>query len=50
MRRAHALPYADGYFDCLLSVDAYHYFGTADLYLDYYAPFVRVVARRAESD
>ena len=47
---AHALPYADGYFDCLLSVDAYHYFGTADLYLDYYAPFVRVVARRAESD
>ena len=27
---AHALPYADGYFDSLLSVDAYHYFGTAD--------------------
>ena len=24
---AHALPYADGYFDCLLSVDAYHYSG-----------------------
>ncbi|MDE0220624.1 MAG: methyltransferase domain-containing protein [Spirochaetaceae bacterium] len=38
---AHSLPYADGYFDCLLSVDAYHYFGTADLYLDYYARFVR---------
>lgn len=38
---AHALPYADGYFDSLLSVDAYHYFGTADLYLDYYARFVR---------
>lgn len=38
---AHSLPYADGYFDSLLSVDAYHYFGTADLYLDYYARFVR---------
>ena len=38
---AHALPYANGYFDSLLSVDAYHYFGTADPYLDYYARFAR---------
>jgi SAM-dependent methyltransferase len=30
---AHALPFADGFFDALVSVDAYHYFGTDDLYL-----------------
>jgi cyclopropane fatty-acyl-phospholipid synthase-like methyltransferase len=30
---AHALPYADGFFDAILSMDAYHYFGTDDLYL-----------------
>jgi cyclopropane fatty-acyl-phospholipid synthase-like methyltransferase len=28
---AHALPFADGFFDSLLSLDAYHYFGTDDL-------------------
>ncbi len=38
---AHALPYADGFFDALLSFDAYHYFGTDDLYLGYYTKFVR---------
>ena len=31
---AHALPYADGFFDAMVSVDAYHYFGTDDLYLE----------------
>ena len=31
---AHALPFADGFFDAMVSVDAYHYFGTADLYLE----------------
>ena len=31
---AHALPFADGFFDVMLSVDAYHYFGTDDLYLE----------------
>jgi cyclopropane fatty-acyl-phospholipid synthase-like methyltransferase len=36
---AHALPFADGFFDAMVSVDAYHYFGTDDLYLDYYANF-----------
>lgn len=30
---AHALPYAEGFFDALVSIDAYHYFGTDDLYL-----------------
>lgn len=30
---AHALPYAYGFFDAIVSVDAYHYFGTCDLYL-----------------
>ena len=38
---AHALPYAEGFFDALVSFDAYHYFGTDDLYLDYYAKFVK---------
>jgi cyclopropane fatty-acyl-phospholipid synthase-like methyltransferase len=38
---AHALPYADGFFDALVSLDAYHYFGTDDLYMGYYARFVK---------
>lgn len=31
---AHALPFAAGFFDVMVSVDAYHYFGTDDLYLE----------------
>ena len=38
---AHTLPFAGGFFDALVSLDAYHYFGTDDLYLGYYAQFVR---------
>lgn len=38
---AHALPFAEGFFDALVSIDAYHYFGTDNLYLPYYAPFVK---------
>jgi cyclopropane fatty-acyl-phospholipid synthase-like methyltransferase len=38
---AHALPFAHNFFDALLSFDAYHYFGTDDLYLGYIAQFVR---------
>ena len=38
---AHALPYADGFFDAIVSLDAYQYFGTADLYLEYLARFLR---------
>jgi cyclopropane fatty-acyl-phospholipid synthase-like methyltransferase len=30
---AHTLPFAEGFFDAIVSVDAYHYFGTDDLYL-----------------
>lgn len=30
---AHDLPFAEGTFDAIVSVDAYHYFGTDDLYL-----------------
>ncbi len=38
---AHSLPFAEGFFDAVVSVDAYHYFGTDELYLDYLARFVR---------
>lgn len=31
---AHQLPYADGFFDAVVSIDAYHYFGTEKDYLD----------------
>lgn len=30
---AHALPFAEGFFDAIVSIDAYHYFGTDELYL-----------------
>ena len=33
---AHALPFADEFFDAVVSLDAYHYFGTDDLYLGYF--------------
>jgi SAM-dependent methyltransferase len=32
---AHALPFEAGFFDLIVSVDAYQYFGTDDLYLGY---------------
>ncbi len=38
---AHALPFADGYFDAIVSLDAYHYFGTDDLYAWTIARFLR---------
>ena len=38
---AHQLPYAEGFFDAIVSLDAYHYFGTADLYLENLARFLR---------
>ena len=31
---ARALPFAAGFFDAMVSVDTYHYFGTDDLYLE----------------
>lgn len=38
---AHALPFAEGFFDAIVSVDAYHYFGTDDLYLSYCARLLK---------
>ena len=37
---AHDLPFADGYFDAVVCIDAYHYFGTDQLYLSYLSRFV----------
>lgn len=38
---AHALPFASGFFDAVVSADAWQYFGTDVLYLPYLARFVR---------
>ncbi len=38
---AHSLPFDPGCFDAIVSIDAYQYFGTADLYIGYLASFVR---------
>src|SRR4051812_18838773 len=38
---AHALPFANSFFDAVVSVDAYHYFGTDQLYLPALAELVR---------
>lgn len=33
---AHSLPYAMEFFDAIISIDAYHYFGTEELYFSWY--------------
>ena len=38
---AHALPFEHESFDAIVSVDAFHYFGTDDLYLGYVLDFLR---------
>ncbi len=38
---AHALPFAHGFFDAIVSLDAYQYFGTDDLYLGYLVQFLK---------
>ncbi|HEY0105197.1 MAG TPA: methyltransferase domain-containing protein [Rhizomicrobium sp.] len=38
---AHALPFAQAQFDVVVSLDAYQYFGTDDLYLGYIAKFLK---------
>jgi SAM-dependent methyltransferase len=38
---AHALPYAEEFFDAIVSVDSYQYFGTDDLYLGYFHKFLK---------
>jgi SAM-dependent methyltransferase len=37
---AHALPYAEDFFDAIVSLDSYHYYGTDDLYLGYITKFL----------
>ncbi len=40
---AHSLPFADGFFDAVLSFDSYHYYGTNERYLlDYLAKLVKI--------
>lgn len=39
---ARALPFAPEFFDAILCVDSFPYFGTDDLYLNYLAQFVKV--------
>jgi SAM-dependent methyltransferase len=38
---AHSLPYAEGFFDAIVSLDSYQYYGTDDLYLSYFHKFLR---------
>ncbi|MEV3872456.1 methyltransferase domain-containing protein [Streptomyces sp. NPDC049906] len=38
---AHALPFEEGSFDAVVSIDAFEYFGTADTYLPYLLRFLR---------
>lgn len=42
---AHDVPFAEGYFDAIVSVDAYHYFGTDERYLAYLSRFVAPCGR-----
>jgi cyclopropane fatty-acyl-phospholipid synthase-like methyltransferase len=41
LAEAHALPFAHESFDAIVSLDAYQYFGTGDLYLGYIAKFLK---------
>ena len=43
---AHALPYADGFFDAAISVNSYQFFGTADNYFNEY--FGKLVKRDSQ--
>jgi SAM-dependent methyltransferase len=38
---AHALPFAENFFDAIVSLDSYSYYGTDDLYLSYICRFLR---------
>ncbi len=38
---AHALPFSNDFFDVIVSIDAYHYFGTDVLYLGYLSRYIR---------
>ena len=38
---AHDLPYAHGFFDAVVSLDSYHYYGTDERYLEYITSFLK---------
>ena len=38
---ARALPYAESYFDAIISIDSYFYYGTDAFYLDYFEKFLK---------
>ena len=38
---ARSLPFAAGFFDAIVSIDSFFYYGTDDLYLNYLARFVK---------
>src|SRR5690349_7310796 len=38
---ARSLPFAEGFFDAIISIDSFVYYGTDDLYLNYLARFVK---------
>lgn len=38
---AHALPYAHGFFDAIVSLDSYHYYGTDELFLPAFIRFLK---------
>lgn len=38
---AHTLPYAQDFFDAIISIDSYHYYGTNELYLFRFADLVK---------
>ena len=38
---AHDLPYAAGFFDAIVSIDSYQYYGTDDVYLAYITRFLK---------
>jgi SAM-dependent methyltransferase len=38
---AHALPYAKEFFDAIVCIDSYQYYGTDDLYLAYFSKLVK---------
>ncbi len=38
---AHDLPYAEGFFDAIVSLDSYQYYGTDELYLPYFIKFLK---------
>lgn len=39
---ARSLPFAQGFFDAIVCIDSYFYYGTDDLYLKYFHRFVKV--------